>query len=413
MPHVRTSEYPLVESSDLQLSYVEVIQRHHKRTPYAANTFPIETYPWYCSDTGLYYYGSPLNPSGNASAETHWSVFTDGSNPFPAPGFPGDCQFPQLTRGGLDDAWQHGRDLYSVYSDITGLRSDQSNIDALPAGVTFRVTNNVITSQVAGMAINGIFGATSSVPLLIQPSSIDSLEPKYSCSAASTLKSQYGVGSNDSTWQAHLSASAPLFEALDAISGVSHTSVDWHQSWDHYFDNLSARLCHDKSLPCNATTGVCVRQEQADEIFRLGEWEYSWLYRAAGSGTLDASVASYGVWLAELSDHLRNKAADGGSEDVYRHNVAHDGSISPLLSILQVDEMVWPGMGSEVVFELYRSKADIAAWFVRILWGGQMLKSSSPTLTAPAGLIPLDTLLAYFDGLVGPRASLIPSKCSI
>ena len=96
---------------------------------------------------------------------------------------------------------------------------------------------------------------------------------------------------------------------------------------------------------------------------------------------------------------------------MYRHNVAHDGSIAPLLSILQVDLMVWPGMGSEVVFELYSSKTK-KDWYVRILWGGQVLNSSSPTLQAPGGLIPLDTLLAYLYGLVGQQASLIPEKCS-
>lgn len=34
--------------------------------------------------------------------------------------------------------------------------------------VTFRVTQNVITSEVAGMAINGMFGTEADYPLLIQ-----------------------------------------------------------------------------------------------------------------------------------------------------------------------------------------------------------------------------------------------------
>lgn len=38
MPHVRASEYKL-PSSDHELVYVEVIHRHHKRTPYPTNTF--------------------------------------------------------------------------------------------------------------------------------------------------------------------------------------------------------------------------------------------------------------------------------------------------------------------------------------------------------------------------------------
>ena len=411
MPHVRKTEYPAVSSPDLQLSYVEVIQRHHKRTPYAANTFPVETDSWYCNDTALYYYGAPSNPSGSASAETYWSVFTDASNPFLAPGFPGDCEFPQLTRGGLDDAWQHGKDLYGVYGDMLGLFPEPQGTNGSPLDVTFRVTNNVITSQVAGMVLNGMFGTTSSVPLLVQPDSIDSLEPTYTCPAADVLKSTFGVSSNDSTWLAHLSASASLAQTLDAISGVSPNAIGWHQSWDHYFDNLSSRQCHSKALPCNSTTGACVTQNEADEVYRLGEWEYSWMYRAAGPATLNASVASFGVWVAELAQHLRQKAQGDASIGVYRHNVAHDGSVAPLLSILQVDEMVWPGMGSELAFELYSNKSAAAQWYVRIMWGGQVLKSSSPALTAPGGLIPLETLLAYFVGLVGSQASLIPAKC--
>ena len=412
MPHARSAEYPRLNSTDLQLEYVEVIQRHHKRTPYAANTFPIETYPWYCNDTALYYYGAPNNPLGNESAQTYWSVFTDTSNPLTAPGFPGDCEFPQLTRGGLDDAWQHGKDLYSVYHDMLHLLPDSTSTAALPESVSFRVTNNVITSQVAGMAINGMFGITTPVPLMSQPDAIDSLEPAYSCPGASTIESQYAVGSNDSTWLAHLSDSLSLTQTLDNLSGVSPSATDWHQSWDHYFDNLSSRLCHSKPLPCNSTTGVCVTNSEADEVFRLGEWEYNWMYRSAGPATLNASVASYGIFVAELASHLRSKVAGDSSIGVYRHNVAHDGSISPLLSMLQIDEMVWPGMGSEVLFELYSSRDTSSNWYVRILWGGQVLSSSSPTLTAPQGLIPLSTLLAYFDGLVGLQASLIPALCN-
>lgn len=411
MPHVRRSEYPAVNSS-LKLAYVELIHRHHKRTPYAANTFPIETYPWYCNDTALYFFASPINPDGNASAQAYWNLFTDQSNPFVAPGFPGDCQFPQITRGGLDDAWQHGKDLYGVYHDMLGLIPDAVAKASLLPGVSFRVTNNVITSQVAGMVVNGLFGAASSLPLQIQSDSIDSLEPTYSCPAADALKQQYGVGSSNPTWQAHLQASSGLAQSLDAISGISPSSTDWHQSWDHYFDNLSSRLCHAKSLPCNSTTGACVTSAQADEVFRLGEWEYSWMYRAAGASTLDASVASYGVWIAELAQNLRQKAQGDESIGIYHHNVAHDGSISPLLGVLQVDEMVWPGMGAELAFELYRPNDSTKKWYVRILWGGQVMSSSSPTLTAPGGLIELDTILAYFDGLVGRQASQILGKCS-
>lgn len=417
MPHARSTEYPRANLS-YELTYVEVIHRHHKRTPYASNTFPHESYSWSCDDEGLFYYGGPMAKTDpNHPADTYWSVYTSSSNPLAPQGFNGTCQFPQITRGGLDDSWQHGKDLYGLYHDLLGFLPDAYDSDL----VSFRVTNNVITSQVAGMVTSGMFGlAGKDIPLLIQPASIDSLEPTYSCAAASRNLSAYGPGSSDAGWTAHLKAASDLYSKLDAISGVSPTDSGFHMSFDHYFDNLSARLCHAKALPCNISDpSLCVTQAMADEVFRLGEYEYSYQYRDAGARTLEYSTGAYGIWVAELAQNLRH-AIDGSvpastgnktSANVkYRHNVAHDGSVSRLLSILQIEKMVWPGMGSEVIFELYRGTAD-RRYYVRALWSGQILKSSNPML-GMMDMLPAEVLLAYFDGLVGPGASKIPAICS-
>jgi acid phosphatase len=95
----------------------------------------------------------------------------------------------------------------------------------------------------------------------------------------------------------------------------------------------------------------------------------------------------------------------------YRQNIAHDGSISYILSILQVEEMVWPGMGSEVVFELYRKKVD-QQYYIRVLWGGQVMRSSNPTLGV-LDVLEVGILLSYFDGLVGQGSEKIPGLCSL
>jgi hypothetical protein len=317
------------------LADVRRIHRHHKRTPYASNTFPKESYAWQCDDQGLFYYGQPLNPAGNDSASTYWSVYTSDVNPFAQSGFNGSCQFPQITREGLDDSWQHGKDLYGVYYDLLGfLPTNMSD------KVTYRVTNNQITSQVAGMLINGMYAPTENTPLHIQPTNVDSLEPQYSCPKASSLYSSYGVGSTAANWTAHLTSSAALFTSLDTISGIPSDSTDWHKSFDHYYDNLSARQCHAKSLPCNINnTAACITQKQADTVYRLGQYEYSFIHRDAPQ-SLQAAVGSYGVWLAELAQHIRD-ALTSRSTIIYRHNVAHDGSVSRLLSILQIEQMVW------------------------------------------------------------------------
>lgn len=83
-----------------------------------------------------------------------------------------------------------------------------------------------------------------------------------------------------------------------------------------------------------------------------------------------------------------------------------------LLSILQVDEMVWPGLGAEIVFEIFsRTGGGDGARWVRILWGGVVLRSSYPQLGS-VDLIPLDMLLGYFDELVGVGASTVPDLCA-
>ena len=225
--------------------------------------------------------------------------------------------------------------------------------------VSYRVSNNVITSHVASTLIVGMYPsrAGKDTPLLIQPDSIDSLEPAYTCRSASRLFGSYGSGSTSPAWLEHINASQDLFTRLDTLSGVDPNDSGWHMSYDHYFDNLSARLCHDKSLPCNVNdTSDCVSLAEAEEVFRLGEYEYSFIYRDSHE-SLPASTGSYGVWMAELAQNFRHAIGAGASSTSnttaasvkYRHNVAHDGSISRLLSILQLEKMVWPGMGAEVV----------------------------------------------------------------
>ena len=418
MPHVRKQEYRVPDASK-KLAYVELIHRHHKRTPYAANSFPQEPYQWDCTDAQIHMYSEP-QPVGRKDLHkkpgtAHYRpTFDTPGNPFlaAAPGWRGSCQFPQLTEGGLEDAWQHGADLYGVYHDLLGFLPDMAAADAWLGQVSFRITNNPITSQTVTMVLGGMAGfkIVPDTPLVLEPASYDSLEPQYTCAAASTLFGQItstsGGTLGSTAWSDHLEELQPLYSKLDAASGVRATDIGFHASVDHYYDNLSARQCHGKP----AVAGIA--QDVADTVFRVGQWEYSRMYRD-DARSLAASTGAWGVWVAQLAGNLR-AAMSGVSTIRYRHNVAHDGSVSRLLSILQVDEMVWPGMGSEVVFELWQDEKEdkeTKQYYVRVMFSGKVLTSSHPDLGV-LDMLPVDALLRYIDGLVGPAASLLPAKCN-
>lgn len=404
MPRVHPDTYPAAKDG-YKLEYVEVIHRHHKRTPYASNAFPVEEDTWFCDDERLFFGGEPT--SGPGSAKTSWKVYRTDSNPLTPLGFVGTCQFPQITGDGLIDSYQHGVDIGNVYQEKLRFLPKKFDQDAL----TYRVTNNVITSQVASRVIVGMWPGRSNLDheLLIQQATIDSLEPNYPCGAASKLLASYGPGSTSEDWIAHLEQAAPLKKRLDRLSGVDPDAEDWSNSWDHYFDNLSTRLCHQKDLPCSVDDdSECVTLDEAEKVFRLGEYEYSFIYRDSPF-SLRASVASYGIWMGELAQNLRTHM-DGKSASPrpqYRHNFAHDGSIARLLSILQVDQMVWPGKGAEVVFELFSKQG---CYYLRVLWSGQVLRSSHPAFEH-MDMLPVGTFLAYVDGLVGVQGSKIPEMC--
>ena len=247
------------------------------------------------------------------------------------------------------------------------------------------MTNNVITSQVATALLRGLFpqaplSSPSSHIVYIQPSTIDSLEPTYSCPSADSLRQSYASsgGTNATVWTNHLVEARELYDALDKVSGIDNPdTAGWHDSFDQYvlrhddlylsnvikhsyYDNLSAKECHGKKLPCCVNdTSLCITREQAggfpfshtltrilsqaDTVYRIGNWEYSYMFRDAPDSAAYSSLR-YGAWVREVKSRLENKIGGGSSELKYVHNVAHDGSIAPLLGILQIAEMVWPGM---------------------------------------------------------------------
>lgn len=378
MPHVRPGLY-VVPPSDHRLKYVEVVHRHHKRTPYQLNTFPREDVALQCGDVTEFHYAG-TDPDHNSPGSlvavppVGWQVYHDAANPMVATGFNGTCRFPMITAEGLRDAAQHGRDLYAVYHTLLGFLPERYNASE----VVYRVTLNVITLQVVGLVIGAMFpNHTDQVSVLLQAPSTDSLEPAYACKAADQLKAAVR---QEPEWMYHLELAKPLLAQLDAISGVDPASDEWHSLLDHYFDNLSSRSCHQIPYPCSVVDRLqCVTPAMAEQVFRLGDYEYNYQWTAARQ--LQQYLAyRYGAWLAELRLRIAALGLAQPAATVsgvlasvkYRHNVAHDGSVAPLLGALEAAYLRWPGMGAEVVFEVWEKQGRD---YVRVLYGGEVLQT--------------------------------------
>lgn len=96
----------------------------------------------------------------------------------------------------------------------------------------------------------------------------------------------------------------------------------------------------------------------------------------------------------------------------YFHNIAHDGSVSPLLGFLQISTMVWPGMGSEVISP---TKWSPKSWYL-IYKVKRLCLSSIASPTAPIlNKTPTRRSLILFEcsGVVNPWKPRRPLERSI
>ncbi|KAL4071479.1 histidine phosphatase superfamily [Scleroderma yunnanense] len=388
-PHINAGHYVLPNASTATLVFVAMVMRHHKRTP--DNLYPSEhtlnpSSGWNCSDIPTYAYAA-----GTAHIFTETSVPPD--HPFGGSVWAGTCRAGQVTSGGLQDAVKHGQDFWGVYHNRLAFVERVCEEE-----IFVRTSGELRTQVVAGAMLYGMDPNTAKTSWRVhtQPANIDSLVPAYACPAAGELRS---AAESTPAWKEHLVQYEPLQRRLDNTLGTGRL-VDWHSWYDHFFDSFTARTCHLHPLPCNATGG-CVTQEDAADVFTIGDWEYNYLFNSAPQAREYVRL-TYGVFFAELAHTFRRVLASGsdmGSEIAHTQHkihmyVGHDGSMVRLASGLGlggVNGLRWPAMGSEIVIEVWHTSEDLP--FVRVLYEG------SP-VHPPLDWMPLDQFVRLLEGLV-------------
>ncbi|KAJ5183813.1 hypothetical protein N7492_001429 [Penicillium capsulatum] len=366
MPHPRAQEYQLPHpitsgSTQGKLVYLEYLQRHQRRAPY--NILPGgENQPYHCDNVRPYLYAGPNNDGGIQPMPVYAQTYQDPANPLSS-GVHGTCQFPQITIGGVQDGYQHGRDLWSVYGRKLHLIPEQPN-----DRVWFRSSESALTQATAGAVLRGMWpDYDGALPLHQMPSSEDTVNEGYSCSAiGSTLKAIKST----SEWKDHLEVTKELRSTLGSMLGA--TSSSWQETFDHFSDNFQARLCNGYNLPCSVSnSSACVTMHQANEVFRAGDWEWNYYWRANRDVVKYIQVVE-GLLIGEIIARLR-AVQDGSSTLDYSHIFIHDGDIGPILGALGIDALRWPGMASNIAIEVWETKD--ADHYARVLYSGHPLQT--------------------------------------
>ncbi|UKZ69860.1 uncharacterized protein TrAtP1_010865 [Trichoderma atroviride] len=364
MPHPRVNGYELPSDRHAKLVYLEYMQRHQRRTMY--NLAPGgENQPFDCSTFEAYLYGSQVHGANGVQAFA--SVYTDPSNPFvdALPYINSTCFFPQLTTGGFLDGIQHGKDLWALYGDKLGLIPKTPNDK-----VWLRSSSASLTQQSAGGVLRGLWPHYSGSAPLHQQAGVDTVNSGYPCNARGSVLSS--IQATDD-WNEHLSVTAELRQSLGDILGA--TSSAWQSTFDHFSDNFQARLCNGYELPCSFTdASKCVSQEQAEEVFRAGDWEWNHYWRNNSLVTKYIQVTE-GLFIGEIVRRLQ--AVSGKTQKyVYAHTFIHDGDIGPILGALGIDQLRWPAMASNIAIEVWETTAQQKkAYYARVLYSGHTLRS--------------------------------------
>lgn len=378
-PHVNAKHYQLpVNAPNATLVYMNVVLRHHKRTP--DNLYPDENelnaIPWNCSDFLQFSYGGGTTAIYHETISPPW-------HPFLSQIWNGTCDQGQVTQEGLDDAVRHGEDFWAVYAGELDFLQTVNEHD-----IFIRTSTETRTFQVAGGLLTGMDPAmaTKTFPVTTQPSAIDSIPPDYSCPNADNIRDAY---QSVPAWTNHLEENADLQNWLCETTGTTGLTA-WTSWYDHFFDTFTSRTCNGHPLPCNST-GACVSEQDAAKVFAIGDLEYNYIWNAAVNATTYTQL-TFGVFFIELAHNFKLFRA-GGETYKLRLFVGHDGTMIRLASLLGLGKIAplrWPAMGSEIVIEVWQ--VTDGEHFVRVIHEG--------TPVSTLAWVPLNTFIGLLESQI-------------
>ncbi|CAL1546379.1 unnamed protein product [Lymnaea stagnalis] len=157
-----------------------------------------------------------------------------------------------------------------------------------------------------------------------------------------------------------------LVTHLSDVLGIRPKNIQWTS----IMDGLSSFACHNTAPFCNSNHS-CVTAKTVEDVWKLVDHQSVCLHNNPHYKKF-SKVSSYGL-LYRIARELK-MAVHTGSNSVFHLYSGHDTTVSPLITALELQDAVWPGYATMIVFELYQKKSSKEN-FIRILQNGKLVTS--------------------------------------
>jgi 2-phosphoxylose phosphatase len=111
----------------------------------------------------------------------------------------------------------------------------------------------------------------------------------------------------------------------------------------------------------------------------MGDWEWDFYWVAQPNVTLYITAVE-GLFIGEILAHFEEVTA-GLSPLKLSHTFAHDGDMGPVLGALGIQSLRWPALGSSLAMELWQTSDPTENYYVRVLYSGAPLRTSTGDLS--------------------------------
>ncbi|KAH9515570.1 2-phosphoxylose phosphatase 1 [Bulinus truncatus] len=158
-----------------------------------------------------------------------------------------------------------------------------------------------------------------------------------------------------------------LARHISNILDIEEHQLQWPTA---LMDGLSTFACHNIPFPCNANR-TCLTSRDIEAVWEPVDFLSNCLNKNQKYLSF-AKISMFGL-LYRIAMEFKN-AVDNVSGPRFHLYSGHDTTVSPLISALELQDGVWPGYATRIVFELYHRQSSQEHFF-RVLQNGKVVTS--------------------------------------